>query len=92
MLRILQKMQCNRVMAPRIISCRRFRRGFASTELSDRMRCRDCRKCVDICSTQAIRLKRNKLSIDHDACIFAAPVWIFATKRLAAQPQLICAR
>ena len=79
MLRILQKiMQQGNATEDYFMSAvpARFR---GQLELSDQ-RCRDCRKCVDICPTQAIRLKRNKLSIDHDACIFCGACVDFCDK------------
>ena len=79
MLRILQKiMQQGTATEDYFMSAvpARFR---GQLELSDQ-RCRDCRKCVDICPTQAIRLKRNKLSIDHDACIFCGACVDFCDK------------
>jgi len=79
MLRILQKiMQQGTATEDYFMSAvpARFR---GQLELSDQ-RCRDCRKCVDICPTQAIRLKKNKLSIDHDACIFCGACVDFCDK------------
>ena len=79
MLRILQKiMQQGTVTEDYFMSAvpARFR---GQLELNDQ-RCRDCRKCVDICPTQAIRLKKNKLSIDQDACIFCGACVDFCDK------------
>ena len=55
----------------------RFR---GQVEVTDQ-RCRDCLKCVEICPTKAISLRKNKLVIDHDACIFCGACVDFCAKR-----------
>lgn len=79
MLRILQKiMQQGTVTEDYFMSAvpARFR---GQLEVRD-CRCRDCLKCIDICPTQAIRMKKNKLVIDHNACIFCGACVDFCDK------------
>lgn len=79
MLRILQKiMQQGTVTEDYFMSAvpARFR---GQLEVRDR-RCRDCLKCIDVCPTQAIRMQKNKLVIDHDACIFCGACVDFCEK------------
>ncbi len=80
MLRILQKiMQQGTVTEDYFMSSvpARFR---GRLETQDR-RCRDCLKCIDICPTQAISMKKNKLVVDHDACIFCGACVEFCEKK-----------
>jgi Ni,Fe-hydrogenase III small subunit/Pyruvate/2-oxoacid:ferredoxin oxidoreductase delta subunit len=79
MLRILQKiMQQGTVTEDYFMSAvpARFR---GQLEVRDQ-RCKDCQKCIDICPTQAIRMKKSKLAIDHDACIFCGACVDFCEK------------
>jgi Ni,Fe-hydrogenase III small subunit/ferredoxin len=48
-------------------------------EVEDR-RCRDCLKCASICPTEAIKIRKNKLYVDHDACIFCGRCVDFCDK------------
>lgn len=38
-------------------------------ELEDK-RCRECMSCAAVCPTGALRLRKNRLTVDHDACIY----------------------
>ena len=69
MLRMLKKiMQQGTVTEDYFMSSvpARFRGRLEVTD----QKCRDCVKCVENCPAGAIKLRKNKICVDHDACIF----------------------
>ena len=70
MLRLLRKiMQTGTVTEDYFMSSvpARFR---GQLEVKDQRCCGACMKCVEACPTHAIKMSKNTLCIDHDACIF----------------------